>query len=356
MRLHIVEPTLHSFAGHCHSLVDALTQAMPHVPVTIWAGRGSQSFWSGAGDLKPYFFRSWRRLQAVWLYRRLIKVDGKILISTAGTSDFLTLDWIASRPIPANKVYLYVHWVGAKTHKAEQLRKVALRQPELEILTTTESVAEFFRTIGFRANAVPYPVSKGSEEVQKPQPFRRLVVAGAARMDKGFDRIVDLVENLKASDANVPIVVQASATHKDKHPSDIAAQIERLVKIGYAPLQLITDTLTPQAYREMFVGGVSVQPYSADAFQDRVSGVTLDALGAGCPVVVTANTWLARTVERYHAGMAAENLTPLGLRAAVDAVIVDYGAFADNAARAGRDVRAMHSADSMVNALFGTQS
>ena len=157
MRLHIVEPTLHSFAGHCHSLVDALTQAMPHVPVTIWAGRGSQSFWSGAGDLKPYFFRSWRRLQAVWLYRRLLKTDGKILISTAGTSDFLTLDWIESRPIPANKVYLYVHWLGAKTHKTEQLRKISLRQPELEVLTSTKRPLPYFLAQSTKGSKVSGP-------------------------------------------------------------------------------------------------------------------------------------------------------------------------------------------------------
>lgn len=353
--LHIIEPTLHSYAGHCHSLVDALTQALPGMPVTIWAGRGSRPFWSGPGELKPYFYRSLRRLQAFLLYRKLLQSEGKVLISTAGTSDFLILDWIASKPIPDGKVYLYVHWVGAKTHKADQLRKIAAHQPGLEVLTTTETVAGFFKRLGFRARAVPYPVSTDQGFLAMPRPFRRLVVAGAARMDKGFDRIVDLVEDLKLSDSQLPIVVQVSATHQDKHPADIQAQIDRLHRIGYAHLQVLADTLTPQVYRALFVGGISVQPYAADVFQDRVSGVTLDALGAACPVIVTANTWLARTVEHYGAGIAVNDLAPAGLRVAICAVLADYKAYADHAATAGQAVRAEHSATAMVDALFQSE-
>lgn len=352
MKLHIVEPTLRSFAGHCHSLVAALTEAMPHVSTTVWAGSGSQSFWSGPGELRPYFYRSLRRLQAFWLYWRLLRTHEKILISTAGTSDFLMLDWVASQPISASTVYLYVHWLGAKTHKTEQLRKIAKRQPGLEVLTTTESVAEFFRDIGFRARAVPYPFSGASNDSTQLRPFRRLVVAGAARMDKGFDRIVELVAELKRTNSMIPIVVQASATHRGTHPSDVSVQIDRLVHIGYAPLELLTDTLSPQAYRALFEGGISVQPYSADAFQDRVSGVTLDALGAGCPVVVTANTWLARKVDDYGAGVAVENLAPISLFSAIEKVMADYGGFAANAVRAGHGIRSEHSANALVTALF----
>ncbi len=350
--LHIVEPTLHSYAGHCHSLVDALAQALPGTPVTIWAGRGSRPFWSGPGELKPYFYRSLRRLQAFFLYRKLLQSDGKVLISTAGTSDFLTLDWLASKPIPRGKVYLYVHWIGAKTHKADQLRRIAVRQPGLEVLTTTESVAGFFKQLGFCARSVPYPVATDQGPPAVPRSFHRLVVAGAARMDKGFNRIVDLVQDLKLSGSQIPIVVQASATHREKHPADIEAQIDRLNRIGYGPLQVLVDTLTPQAYRALFVGGISVQPYAADAFQDRVSGVTLDAFGAACPVIVTANTWLARAVERYGAGLAVDDLEPAGLRAAIDKVLADYQAYAGHAALGGQAVRAEHSGKAMIDALF----
>lgn len=352
--LHIVEPTLNSFAGHCHSLVEAVTQAMPETPVTIWAGRGSQAFWSGPGTLKPYFYRTWRRLQAFWLYRKLLRSDDKILISTAGTSDFFTLDWICAKPLRARQVYLYVHWLGAKHHKTEQLRKVAIRQPELEVLTTTETVAAFFRGIGFRAKAVPYPVAVNAAPGAPSASFRRLVVAGAARMDKGFDRVVELVEDLKAHHSTLPIVIQASATHRDKHPPDVAALIDKLVHLDYACLELMTETLTPQAYRALFEGGISLQPYSAQAFQDRVSGVTLDALAAGCPIVTTAHTWLARMVDRHGAGMAAKSLSPKGLREAINAVVTDYGSFAANAARAGQVIRSEHSANAMVHALFSS--
>ena len=102
----------------------------------------------------------------------------------------------------------------------------------------------------------------------------------------------------------------------------------------------------------MFSGAISIQPYSAGDFQDRVSGVTLDALSAGCPVVVTANTWLGRVVMKHNAGVATSDLSPLGLKMAVDEVLRDYAAYSQRAARAGQLLCQEHSAAEMMTAIF----
>ena len=59
--LHIIEPTLAGFTGHCHSLVHSLAAAAPECDVTVWAGRGAVEAWDGAGRLHPHFHRRWRR-------------------------------------------------------------------------------------------------------------------------------------------------------------------------------------------------------------------------------------------------------------------------------------------------------
>lgn len=354
MTLHIVEPTLNSYAGHCHSLVEALVQAAPAEQVRIWAGMGSERFWQGGGQIEPYFFGPLRRFQAFFLYKRLLRQPGKVLLSTAGTSDLITLDWAAKGKIPESKVYLYIHWVGAKASKAAKLADIAKRQPNLQILCATSQGTAFFRELGFRAQTVPYPRNTLLTQDYIAQPFSHLVVAGAARIDKGFDRIVDLVEALARSKATWPMLVQASATHHDKHPPEILGQIDRLTRAGYAHLILQETTLTPTDYQALFPGGISVQPYSESAFQDRVSGVTLDALSAGCPVVVTANTWLARTIARYQAGVATSDLSPAGLQVAIEEILSDYEGYARRAANAGRELHSQHSARVMMEAIFDT--
>jgi hypothetical protein len=354
MVLNIIEPTLNSYTGHCYSLVDAIAQAAPVDQVRIWAGRESAKFWQGRGRIEPYFFRSIRKFQSYFLFRRLLAEPGKMLLSTAGTSDLLLLDWAARSQIPENKVYLYVHWLGGKAAKASKLAKVARMQPNLEVLCATASTTSFFKDLGFRSATVSYPRSREASSQPPAQTFRHLLFAGAARLDKGFGHIADLVEDLAQAQAQAqwPIWVQASSTHQARHGPEILSQIVRLRESGYANLTLLENTLSPQEYQSMFSGAISIQPYSASDFEDRVSGVTLDALSAGCPVVVTANTWLGRVVMKHNAGVVTTDLSPLGLKKAVDEVLRDYAGYAQRAAKAGQLLSHEHSAAEMMAAIF----
>lgn len=352
MVLHIVEPTLNSYTGHCYSLVDAIAQAAPVDDVRIWAGRESARFWQGKGQIEPYFSRSIRKFQSYFLFRRLLAEPGKVLLSTAGTSDLILLDWAARGLIPEKKVYLYVHWLGAKAAKAAKLAKIARKQPHLEVLCATASTTAFFKELGFRSTTVAYPIATAELAALPEQPFRHLLFAGAARLDKGFAHITELVEDLARTQAELPMWVQASSTHQAKHEPEVLALIARLRQSAYAKLTLLENTLSPQDYQAMFSGAISIQPYSASDFQDRVSGVTLDALSAGCPVVVTANTWLGRIVTKHNAGVATDDLSPAGLRRAVQEVLVDYSAYSRRAAQAGGLLRHEHSAAEMMAAIF----
>ncbi len=352
MTLHVVEPTLNSYAGHCHSFVEAITQAAPLEKIVIWASRGSESFWHSGGHLEAYFYAPLRKFQAFILYRDLLGKPGKMLIATAGTSDLITLDFVAGGQIPKAKVYLYVHWIGSKASKTAKLAEVARRQPHLEILCPTQEGTDFFARLGFRAHCVSYPQKKSAPYFDG-QPFRHLVVAGAARLDKGFDRIVDLVGELAWVGMTWPISVQVSPTHRNRHPVEISSQIRRLEACNYSPMTLLKKTLPPASYHALFSGGISIQPYSVSEFQDRISGVTLDALSAGCPVVASANTWLSKIVLRYQAGVATSDLSAPGLRAAVETILSDYDGYSRRAFEAGVALREQHSADKLVRLILG---
>jgi hypothetical protein len=349
--LNIVEPTLNSYTGHCYSLVEAIAQAVPTGQVRVWAGTQCEEFWKTTGQIKPYFFRPLRKIQSFFLFRQLLREPGKILLSTAGSIDFVLLNWGAQGEIPVDKVYLYVHWLGTKASISSKLIKVAQRQPNLEVLCTTERTTDFFKNLGFRATTVAYPRLINFPPPQL-QAFHHLLVAGAARMDKGFNRIVDLVDELAQTQASWPICIQTSTTHQAKHGADILFQVERLQRSGYMHLSLIDTTLNPQEYQALFAGGISIQPYSGADFEDRVSGVALDALTAGCPVIVTANTWLSRIVLKHNAGIATSDLSPSGLRKAIAHILQDYDGYSLRAAKAGIVLRQEHSASSMMRIIF----
>jgi glycosyltransferase involved in cell wall biosynthesis len=355
VHLHIVEPTLNSVVGHCHALVHSLVAAAPECKVTVWGGRSADlaSTWSGPGDLKAHFNRRLRRVQAYWLYRRLLRQPGRILVSTAGSADLVLADWAASGPIAPKKLFLFVHWLNAKVSKMRMLSAIARRQPNIEILAPTQAVASFFASCGFAVTAVPYPLDRAEGgRVAAPAQFRHLLVAGGARMDKGFDRIVDLVVEMKQRGLNLPILVQTSLEYRHRDDPDLAHQIARLHAAQYAGLTLCEAALSPQTYRSIFDGSIVLQPYRADQFKDRVSGVTLDALAAASPVIVTDGTWMSALVRRFDAGVAIADLSAASMLQAVERVLAQYPQYNARALAAAERVQAEHSARRLLDIVL----
>ncbi len=361
--LHIVEPTLSGEAGHCMSLVQALSEAAYQSgcrEITVWGSHAAgQSRWPGPAQLKPHFHRRWRRFQALALYRQLLRQPGRILVSTANSTDLISLDWAARTncvgQIPAGKVSLFVHWLNIKPGKAKLFKAVARRQPHIQILAPTARVVEFFKACGFAAQQVSYPLdTSGQTPGNTPQPsaFRHLLVPGAARMDKGFGHIVDLVEAMTQQGLDWPIMIQTSLEHGHHKDQALAEALSRLRASHYPHLLLNEDTMDRAAYRAQFQGAVVIQPYRAEDFLDRVSGVTLDALHAGAPVVVTDGTWMARMVQRFRAGVTTADLSPAGLMQAIETILADHAAYAERARTAAAQVQAEHSANGLMDAVL----
>lgn len=340
--IHIVEPTLEGESGHVLSFIESFGRAGAGAGylLRVWGGKnaGRPDCPGTEIEIERYFSRRIRRIQAFLLYRRLLVRPGRIFLPTAGRTDLLLFDLGSRGPIPPGKVFLFFHWFRLSPAKRNFLKKMANRQPHVTILGSTPTVAAPFRESGFANVAVaPIPVAGSGAALSSDQvPFAHLLYAGAARQDKGFPRVVDLVALLAARKETIPVKVQVSPDHYGKHDPATISDIDRLRAIRYPGLRLVEHTLGKEEYRRLFEGAICLQPYNRDDFADRGSGVTLDALTAGCPVVATSGTWTARLVERFEAGKAVEDLSPERLLADVSDVIDGYGHYRRNAAEAGR--------------------
>ena len=358
-RIHIIEPTLETEAGHCHSFVESLCRATGEnpPPICIWAGsRARLPRLEASGiTVRPYFHRRFRRIQQYFLLRRLIADPGRIFLSTGGRIDLVLLDRAAGREIPPGKAYLYAHWVRPTAAKEDSFRKVARKQPHIVILAPTPSIGELFSRCGFaHTKIVPYPITPRKEVPDDaPAGFRHLLYAGAARQDKGFSAVVDLVAFLADTGSDVPVVIQASPDHYDRYDPEAKAALSRLRSVRYPFLRVVRETLEPSAYSDLFRGAICLQPYRRWDFADRVSGVTLDALSAGCPVVATDGTWMARVIRRFDAGKGVGDLSPESLMAAVHDIRSDYGRYRTNAVRAGVTLQEENSGRHLMSILSG---
>ena len=353
--INIVEPTLMSEAGHCHSFVNALiTASSGNKPIRLWVNRKAEVTINSAHvEMRRYFYRKLRRLQSYFLYRNLLKSKGRVFVSTAGRTDLLMLQWAARGVIPPGKVYLYFHWFNPSAGKLRSLKRLAIRQPNLMILGPTSSVVNVFKDTGFaNARVVPYPITpRKSGEAVRQNDFRYLLYAGAARQDKGFGQIVDLVEYLHQQKSRIPIIIQTSAEHFGKYDAATLADIERLNSIPYAYIMLRTEVLSAAEYEELYAGAIAIQLYSTNDFSDRISGITLDAFSAGSPVISTSGTWIARMVERFEAGLVADNMSPQEVHKKATAIISNYAYYNANAVSAGQVLQQENNAGVLYKVL-----
>lgn len=357
--VHVVEPTLEGVSGHALNVVKSLCVAGEGLPFHLWVGRAAvlPELDGVVSAVHPYFRRRLRKLQAWLLYRRLLRQPGRIVVTTAGTLDLYALDWAAAgKPIPPRKAFLYFHQVrrlGEK--KLDRFRRLAAKQPHLALFGTTPAIEQVFRDCGFSNTAtlsLPPGLDAGAFP-DDPVPFRHLLYAGAARADKGFGAIVDLVAHLAATGATVPITVQTCGDHYGRHDAATRAHIDRLQAIAYPALTLLPDPLMPKEYAKLFPGGISLQPYQREEYAAKTSAITLDALSAGCPVVTVAGTSMAALVGRFDAGAIVDDLTPSTLWKACQGLLADYPRYRDHARRGGEQLRRENSWAPLVSALRG---
>jgi glycosyltransferase involved in cell wall biosynthesis len=352
--IHIVEPTLTDATGHCMSFVSSLAQTSPKINFKVWADHLCELNTLGSNVLvEQYFFRKIRKFQCIFLYKKLLLSSNKILISTASRLDLAIFNWVAKCTIPSNKIYFYFHWINSNEKKITQLRKIAKKQPNLIILTPNQSVLNVFKEAGFEnTKLVPYPTQHTFNGLPYPSHFKHAWYAGAARQDKGFGKVVDLIELAQKLELNIPFAIQASRDHYGKYDEKTEADVARLHAFSYSHLKVCKDTLSVREYHSYFEGAVCIQAYSSSDFSDRISGVTLDAMLAGCPIISSSGTWTANQVRRFNAGVILDNTSPESMLSALEEIINQYEFYCQNAMHASKILKKEHEASHLANAVL----
>jgi hypothetical protein len=349
----VVEPTLVSEAGHCAALFRGLHGAAPDLRFRLWIDRRAQlPGWDGAAtQLRPIFHRRLRKLEAVLLYRRLLQGGAPLLVPTASYFDLRALDFAARGRIAPRRAFLYFHKLRVGAARARALAQLAQRQPELELFGTSEEIVARLRAAGFAQVRRVLPVLADAASPPAGGAFRTLLFAGAARADKGFGRIVDLVERLQSSGSTLAVAVQTSGDHYGRYEDSVRADLERLRRCSYTGLRLLPDTLDAAQYAALFPGSVCLQPYAPAEYADKMSAVTFDALRAGAPIVTLAGTTMADIVARTGAGIVLAEASADGLLRAAREIVENYPAFGAKAAAAGEAYRPAASWEPLVERL-----
>jgi len=346
----LIEPNLRQPSGHYLEFVRALGSAVPaghpgyrviaparakaflaEVPGVIWAaesvdpGGRMRSEWSQIARLlrrrAPFLVLTAKAKHALWasLCRRLL-----------GT--------------PLDRAGFYFHWREDKPLSRSLLACARAARREALTVVPTPGIAEGYTAAGWQhLETVPYPML--AEECPAPAPAcAHLLMAGAARLNKGLDLLTGLVERWSAQPppAAPVIQIQLSPKHHDRQGRLEAGLADRLRAARYPHLHINPNAPDRPGYLQQFHGALVLAPYDPVRFHHAVSGVVLDALLCGAPVIASANTWAGDLVARFGAGSVLADRSVAGLDASIRQVLADWPAVAARAQLAARALAAEH--------------
>ncbi len=137
------------------------------------------------------------------------------------------------------------------------------------------------------------------------------VSLGNARDEKGILEILDAIRwlrdnnqrdgcrfTLQCNDA-VPDIAAAITAFRDEHVPDCC---------------LLFNTLPSAAYYEiLWQADVVLLPYWSSIYASRTSGVFMEALSAGKPVIASDSTWMAAQLANHGAGLVCRERDPVSL-------------------------------------------
>jgi len=211
------------------------------------------------------------------------------------------------------------------------LRRWTERPGQVRITHSTPQIAEQFRQVcGVDIPVLPHPSTtfgdrRAGELAARPvrtlEPGRRprVLFPGGARLEKGYLLAAEACGRL-AQQRRYNLCLRARLEGAPPAIHNAVAELRG------ADVGLDGEDYSEADFVEWLASAdVLVIPYLPEAFADRTSGMLVDAMLLGIPVVVIEQTWLADELAESGAGVACAP-TPEALVAAIDRVIAEYPA------------------------------
>jgi glycosyltransferase involved in cell wall biosynthesis len=188
---------------------------------------------------------------------------------------------------------------------------------------------------------------------RSPDRLLHIVYLGDARSEKGYARLPQLVLDAAAAQLSVRFTIQSNFSV----PGGEGRTAKARARLSSLPLDycvnLITEPLAGDAYRRLLLeADVVVLPYDAEAYASRSSGVFVEALAAGRPVIVPAGTWMAAELARVGPRAGAVFANSHNLTTCLADIVRNYDSFAHEARAVSRVWSEYHSTDRLVDLLI----
>ncbi|MFN7932045.1 MAG: hypothetical protein U0R19_01885 [Bryobacteraceae bacterium] len=185
-----------------------------------------------------------------------------------------------------------------------------MKAHEVRFYTDTEELTAQYNRLGvgeFRTVPIPHTHAAVPKPVTLPL---RVIYVGDARREKGYHFIPRLMEDLWAdyiANGKLSFHLQSNFNIPNGEPEAVIArqQLEQFAARQPGAVELFLKPLTSAQYKDFVLSGdLNLLFYDAGNYYARSSGILVESLSAGMPVIVPAGSWLARqfqpAVNAYH--------------------------------------------------------
>lgn len=203
----------------------------------------------------------------------------------------------------------------------------------------------------------PCVVSRDSDAMRIRQRPLQFSCLGPARFEKGIDILQDAIKTLlherrdAGSELDARYVIQwnmeLSNSAGETYRVDPALRSDERVEIITTPLDI--DAYAGEIRRT----DCMVLPYRRASYFARISGVAVEAVTAGIPVIFTKDTWCAELVGRYGAGIGVADGDVAGLVEAIEEMASNYSVYRSLAASRAGAARDKNSAEEFLRGIWG---
>lgn len=353
-RLAIVEPRLGLGRGHYDELAKAIVAGWgsSRGPIAIHASTAAtplvESWNDSIARLDP------RPVSSILAEARVCSAEvasgSHVLVMTASGKHALALSAASGPQDRLEAIDLLFHWPVRRIADRMLHRASRAARRQARALATTEAIADDLRRLGWRrVRRIDYPVI--APPPPEATPFRHVLMAGALRFNKGLAAMTALVERWSRSDVAIPLLLQSSTKHAHRHGRREAPLLRRIEAAQYRHLEAQDGGLDRERYRANFRGAITLAAYDPRTFGGQVSGVALDALLGGSPIVASEGTEPAELVREFEAGKVVPFGDVQALHDAIEAIRRDWDLHSSRAREAARALMRRHHPSRLAETL-----
>lgn len=185
---------------------------------------------------------------------------------------------------------------------------------KVRFVTDSDQLATELRLLsGIDATVIPHPslVARKEDSVAretKAADSLRVYLPGPARYEKGADLLLEAVSQLREARSPFKVTFVLQWENDFEKPDGTMCSLESAeTEASLQRFEIIRTPLSSDEYQqELCAADLIVLPYRPAAYFARISGVAVEALLLGKPVVFTRDTWVARLMDQFETGVSCD--------------------------------------------------